>query len=121
MLHARSRGQDLFYAPGGKKEAGETDVQTLVREVQEELGVRLDPATARPCTVIVAAAHGVNHGRVVRMACYTATPWPGRARTAASAEIAELAWLGPADRDRCAEADRILLDVLQEQGLLRPS
>ena len=37
ILSTRSRGKDVYYLPGGKREAGETDVQTLVREIREEL------------------------------------------------------------------------------------
>ena len=35
--------------PGGWREAGETVVECVVREVWEETGLRLDPADLRPC------------------------------------------------------------------------
>jgi 8-oxo-dGTP diphosphatase len=41
ILSTRSRGKDVYYLPGGKREPGETDVQTLVREVREELDVAI--------------------------------------------------------------------------------
>ncbi|TDP94086.1 NUDIX domain-containing protein [Labedaea rhizosphaerae] len=34
--------------PGGRREAGETHAQTAVREVHEETGWRVDPASLRP-------------------------------------------------------------------------
>ena len=37
ILCTKSRGKDVFYMPGGKREAGETDPQVLVREMKEEL------------------------------------------------------------------------------------
>jgi 8-oxo-dGTP pyrophosphatase MutT (NUDIX family) len=37
ILSTRSRDKDVYYLPGGKRELGETDVQTLVREIREEL------------------------------------------------------------------------------------
>ncbi|GLU47423.1 NUDIX hydrolase [Nocardiopsis ansamitocini] len=115
VLNVRAHGKDAFYLPGGKREPGETDAQTLVREVAEELAVRLDPETIALFTVIDEAAHGYPAGTRVRLACYTAEaagdPVP-------SAEIAELAWLGPDDADRCAPAGVRVLAELTARGLL---
>ena len=119
VLSARSRGQALFYAPGGKIEAGESEIEALVREVDEELGVDLDVSTVRKLTDIEAPAHGAGAGRTVRMACYTGEPHGSSAPPIASREIAEIAWLGLADRDRCAPADQILFDFLRDRGDLR--
>ena len=41
VLMARSRGKDIFYIPGGKREGNETDEQALMREVSEELNVAI--------------------------------------------------------------------------------
>jgi 8-oxo-dGTP pyrophosphatase MutT (NUDIX family) len=45
ILCARPRGKDIFYVPGGKREGAETDLQTLLREIAEELTVALLPET----------------------------------------------------------------------------
>jgi 8-oxo-dGTP pyrophosphatase MutT (NUDIX family) len=45
LLSTRSRGKNRYYIPGGKREPGETDEQTLLREIKEELTVDLDPAS----------------------------------------------------------------------------
>ncbi len=47
ILCARPRGKDIFYIPGGKREGAETDLQTLLREIAEELAVTLLPETVR--------------------------------------------------------------------------
>lgn len=41
MLVVRKRGTALFMKPGGKRDAGEDDLTTLARELEEELGCRL--------------------------------------------------------------------------------
>jgi uncharacterized protein (TIGR00730 family) len=106
LLTVRSAGKERFYLPGGKREPGESDPTALVREVGEELGVRLDPSTLRCETVLTDTADSFADGRRVRMVCYraehTGQPTPG-------AEIAELLWAGPADIDRLAPAARRIL------------
>ncbi len=115
VLCARPRGKDVFYVPGGKREGAESDLQTLVREIHEELAVRLDPRTAVHVGTYEAAGPGLPDGTVVRMACYTAThhgePTP-------SSEIEELAWFGYADRDRVPPVDRLLFADLRAAGQL---
>ncbi|MFC7326453.1 NUDIX hydrolase [Marinactinospora rubrisoli] len=115
LLNVRSAGKDALYLPGGKREPGESDVEVLVREVREELAVRLRPETARLFAVVDADAHGYPDGTRVRLLCYTAEhegePTP-------SAEIRELAWVDGAAAERCAPAGRRVLEVLRERGLL---
>jgi 8-oxo-dGTP diphosphatase len=115
LLGARSAGKDLFYIPGGKRHPGESDIDTLVREVKEELSVDIVVTTARHLATYHAQAHGYPDGVMVRMACYTAE-YTGD--LVAGNEIAEFAWLRFADRDRTAEADRRLLDDLLAAGRL---
>lgn len=43
VLTVRKRGASLFQLPGGKPEAGESMLETVVRETAEEVGVELDP------------------------------------------------------------------------------
>jgi 8-oxo-dGTP diphosphatase len=118
VLAVRSRGRDAFYLPGGKREPGESDVRALVREVAEELGVRLDPLSVSLVAEIRAPSHGPVARPVVRMRCYEAT---GRGGAVPGAEIEELAWLSAADRHRLAPAARLLVDRLVEDGRLSPA
>jgi 8-oxo-dGTP pyrophosphatase MutT (NUDIX family) len=116
ILSTRSRGKDVYYLPGGKREPGESDAQTLVREVKEELTVDVLPDTAAHLGTWEAQAHGHAGGVTVRMTCYTAeytgTPAP-------SSEIEEVAWLGYADRDRVSPVDQLIFDDLHAAGRLR--
>ncbi|MFI7218743.1 NUDIX domain-containing protein [Micromonospora maritima] len=116
ILSSRSRGKDVYYLPGGKRETGESDLDTLVREIREEMSVVVDPGSAAPVGVFEAQAHGHPPGTVVRMRCYTAD-YRGILRPAA--EIEEIAWLGYADRHRVSQVDQVIFDHLRPSGRLR--
>ena len=115
LLSTRSRGKDRYYIPGGKREAGETDAQTLQREIKEELTVDLDPASLVHAGTWEAPAHGHLDGVLVRMTCYTAT-YAGTLRPAA--EIEELVWLTYRHRPEVSAVDQLIFDWLRGQGLL---
>ena len=117
ILCARPRGKDIFYIPGGKREGTETDLQTLRREVTEELAVALLPETVTHVgTYEAGPPYGEADGAVVRMSCYTGE-YSGT--LAASSEIAELAWFSYADRPRVPPVDQLLFDDLNAAGELR--
>lgn len=116
ILSTRSYGKDVYYLPGGKREPGESDAETLVREVREELTVTVLPATATPVGVFEAAAHGHAPGTMVRMTCYAAD-YEGELKP--DNEIEEVAWLRYADRYRVSAVDQLIFDHLKAQGSLR--
>lgn len=115
VLSTRSRGKDVWYFPGGKREPGETDVDTLVREVREELAVAIAPDTARHVGTFEAQAHGHPEGLTVRMTCYAAEH---RGEPTPSSEIEEVGWLTYADRHRVSPVDQLIFDHLRERALL---
>ena len=90
ILSTRSKGKDKYYIPGGKREEGETDIETLVREVKEELSVDIIESSAKLYGVFEAQAHGKAEGVIVKMTCYTAE-YTGDLK--ADSEIAEIVWL----------------------------
>jgi 8-oxo-dGTP diphosphatase len=108
ILCARPRGKDVFYIPGGKREGAETDLQTLLREIAEELTVALLSETVQHV--------GTYEAGQVRMACYSAD-YQGTLEP--SSEIDELAWFSYADRPRVPAVDQLLFDDLQASGALR--
>ncbi len=116
ILSTRSRGKDVYYLPGGKREPGESDTDTLVREISEELAVAVRPGTAVHVGTFQAQADGHPEGTVVQMACYTAE-YEGE--PVASSEIAEVVWLTYADRDQVAPVDQLIFDDLHQRSLLR--
>lgn len=116
LLSTRSKGKDIYYIPGGKREPGETDQEALLREIKEELTIDLQPETITFFGQFEAQAHGKPEGTFVRMLCYTAE-FSGTIR--AAAEIEEVLWLQYADRERSSPVDRLIFDVLKEKNLIR--
>lgn len=109
VLSARSKGKEMYYFPGGKREPGESDTETLVREIEEELTVRIKPGTVRPFGIFEAEADGKAAGVRVRMVCYTAD-YEGELSPAA--EIEELAWLDENDRDQVSAVSQLVFDAV---------
>lgn len=70
VLMSLSRGKDTWYIPGGKREGDESDLEALMREVEEELSVKLLPHSIEKYGVFEAQAHGHQEGVMVRMTCY---------------------------------------------------
>jgi 8-oxo-dGTP pyrophosphatase MutT (NUDIX family) len=115
VLCARSRGNEAFYVPGGKRDAGESDLDALAREIREELSVDIVRAAATHYGTFEAQAHGKADGVRVRTTCYRA-PFGG-VLTPAS-EIEEIAWLANSDRARLTSVGLLVFDRLHEDGLL---
>ncbi|MBR3552095.1 MAG: NUDIX domain-containing protein [Clostridia bacterium] len=115
ILSTRSKGKDKFYIPGGKREGNETDMETLIREVKEELTVDILPDTVKYYGTFEAQAHGKAEGVVVRMTCYTAN-FSGE--LAADSEIAEVVWLNYCDIDNVSPVDKLIFADLKAKGLL---
>jgi len=109
LLLVRKRGTDRFMQAGGKPEAGETPRAALVRELQEELGLRVREDALEPVGAFVTeAANEAGHrleADVFRLV--VAEP------VSAQAEIEELRWCTPAEAaalgDRLAPLAHLLL------------
>ncbi|MCW2944589.1 MAG: mismatch repair protein MutT [Actinoallomurus sp.] len=115
ILSSRNKGKDVWYIPGGKREGAETDEETLIREIREELCVELKPETIKYAGAFEAQAHGKAEGVVVRMTCYWAD-YEGK--IAPGAEIEEVTWLDYSGRELSSAVDKVIFDWLREQGRL---
>jgi len=112
LLARRPEGKKLaglWEFPGGKMNPGETPEAALVRELQEELGIIVDPRNLAP---FVFASHAYETFHLL-MPLYFCRRWAG---TPKPRENQALAWVAP---DRLAEypmppADRPLIPMLRD-------
>jgi 8-oxo-dGTP diphosphatase len=91
LLAQRPEGKPmagLWEFPGGKIEAGESPEQSLIRELEEELGIAVKEACLAPLTF---ASHGYPDFHLL-MPLYVCRRWDG---TVAPLERQTLAWVRP--------------------------
>lgn len=115
VLSTRSKGKDKFYFPGGKRDGNESDLETLRREIKEELCVNIVENTAKLYGVFEAQAHGKAEGVVVRMTCYTSEI---KGDFAPDNEIEEIRWLSYKDKEGSSPVDQLIFDDLYLKGYI---
>lgn len=115
ILSTKSKGKSKYYIPGGKRELRETDEQTLVREIEEELDVKIDKNTIEYVGTFKAQSDGAKDGIVVKMTCYKAK-YDGVMKP--TSEIEEIRWLNFKDFDIISEVDKKIFRFLKENGQL---
>lgn len=115
VLSSRSKGKDTYYLPGGKREGDETDQETLIREIKEELNVDIIEASINYYGTFEAQAHGHREGLIVRMTCYTAE-FEGAPE--ASNEIEELIWFGSEGSEHSSPVDKLIYADMIERNLI---
>jgi 8-oxo-dGTP diphosphatase len=91
VLLVRKRGTQTFMQPGGKRDAGESDIEVLSREIVEEPGCRVSENSARSLGIFDCAAAN-EPGFQVRAAVY-AVKVEGPIRP--QAEIDQIVWVDP--------------------------
>ena len=111
----RSKGKNVFYIPGGKRETGESDEQALIREIKEELSVDLIPSTIRYYGTFRAQAHGKAEGIIIKMTCYTAD-FEGELKPAS--EIEEITWWASRDIEKAPPVDKLILGDLKKKNFI---
>lgn len=118
LLGVRTRGENVYYLPGGKREGSESDLQCLQRELKEELGISVKPDTAKFLGQFAAQAHGTTAGKEVVIKCWQSS-FAGK--IAPAGEIEELDWIGAEDLDsqHISLATKTVLAHLVKEGLVR--
>lgn len=95
-LSVRKTGTRMYMFPGGKPEPGESPLQTAVREVAEETGIRLRAEELVSLGVHEAAAANEAGFRVVGDVFALRRPLARFEAPVKAAEIGDLIWLDPA-------------------------
>lgn len=93
LVHRRPTRQaypDLWDLPGGHVEAGESELQALVREMREELGVHIRPESSSRLGDLRAGS-GQD---AVHVAVWHIGGWAGTPTNRAPDEHDEIAWVG---------------------------
>ncbi|EZP31378.1 NUDIX hydrolase [Pseudomonas sp. RIT288] len=104
-LLVRKRGTTAFMQPGGKIEAHELPVHALARELEEELGLQIDPAQASFVGQFSAPAAN-EPGFVVQAEIFQLTI---DTDVTPAAEIEEVLWIDPA-----TDADLVLAPLTRD-------
>lgn len=116
ILMSLSKGKDTWYIPGGKRDGDETDEQALMREVDEELSVKLLPQSIKKYGVFEAQAHGHPEGVIVRMTCYT-SDYEGELLPAS--EIEKLEFFPWSRKSESSVVDHLIFDDLKNKKLIQ--
>lgn len=115
VLSTKSFGKDKYYIPGGKREKDETDEQTLIREIHEELDVMIHKESIKFFGIFEAQAHGHPDGVWVKMTCFTAD-FSGE--LSPKSEIEQIKWLSFAEKEIISEVDKLIFDQLKVKNLI---
>jgi ADP-ribose pyrophosphatase YjhB (NUDIX family) len=70
LLLAYSKNKQAYYLPGGKTNWGETSLEALIREIREELNVRINPDELRFYIHISVQAYGEREGTIMEQDCF---------------------------------------------------
>lgn len=70
LLLAYSKNKKAWYLPGGKVDSGETPLQSLQREIKEELNINLDLSLIKYYCHIQAPAYGENRNVIMEQDCF---------------------------------------------------
>lgn len=115
ILCTLTKGKSKYYSPGGKREEGESDEETLIREVKEEVSVNIIKDTIKYYDTFEAQADGKAEGVIVKMTCYFAE-YEGE--LIPDSEIEKIDFLDTSDMNKLSLAGKLIFKDLKQKGLI---
>lgn len=119
LLVERSKGKDVFVAPGGKLESGETSIQAVIRELKEEFQLDITENDLKEFGTFYAEAAGShNTGKKLRMDVFIVK---NAGEIVPDSEVEEVRWISseiPTDIEVGSIFAHEVLPRLKEQGLV---
>jgi mutator protein MutT len=118
FLVVRSYGKSFFVSPGGKLEEGEDAETALVRELEEELNVKVERVNLDFFGTFYAEATGQEHKRI-QIDVFLVKHWEGEPVPAS--EIEEIQWVDsnlPKNFTLGSVFHHHVLPKLKERGLI---
>lgn len=115
VLATLAKGKDKYYMPGGKRELGESNIDTLCREIKEELSVDINRDTVRLYGIFEAQADDKEE-TFIKISCYTGE-YQGILK--ANSEIERYDWLKYEDIDKVSAFCKLIFEDLLKKGYLK--
>ena len=117
FLVTRAHNKHIFVAPGGKLDPGETAIEAVKRELDEEIQVAVEDSDLEQLGVFYAPAAGQEQ-RMLEMTVFLVHNWQGEPTP--SNEVEELKWINSSiegiEIGSIFEHD--VMPLLKEKGLI---
>lgn len=110
LLLVQARNREKYYFPGGKIDEGETQIEALVREINEELKVTLDATKLSFVKTIVGPAYPQKNEQTELNGYITSETIDWDSVQPAS-EITAIDWIDISDAEKIAPAVLKWIDV----------